>query len=104
MIKVIKDGQNKFKQTCSVCGCEISFEIEDLNQVIYCPTCGRILYDPNSLSSNPNSIKQLYVSEKDIDNPCKNCSYFYEKLNDRNNYVGDTPCTFCPNSPFRVTC
>lgn len=41
MIKIIKDGQKKFVVKCHTCGCEFSYEINDvvLGSVV-CPCCG----------------------------------------------------------------
>lgn len=46
MIKIIKDGKKEFKATCPVCGCEFSYELEDLQQtlthkIVKCPCCGK---------------------------------------------------------------
>lgn len=46
MIKIIKEGKKEFKAICPICGCEFSYELEDLQQtptykIVKCPCCGR---------------------------------------------------------------
>lgn len=41
MIKIIKDGQRDFIANCSVCGCEFSYQTEDIKLgSVACPCCG----------------------------------------------------------------
>lgn len=41
MIKVIKEGKKSFVATCPTCGCEFSYELEDITMsgYVYCPCC-----------------------------------------------------------------
>lgn len=41
MVKIIREGTNKFQAICSKCGCEFSYELEDLDSLNYveCPFC-----------------------------------------------------------------
>lgn len=46
MIKIIKEGKKEFKAICPICGCEFSYELEDLQQtptykIVKCPCCGQ---------------------------------------------------------------
>lgn len=47
MITVIKHGNKTFKAVCPICGCEFTYQDEDLNEDIFhnhnviCPDCGR---------------------------------------------------------------
>lgn len=39
-IKIIKDGTKEFRMTCLFCGCEFTYENEDIcNSVVICPWC-----------------------------------------------------------------
>ena len=41
MIKIIKDGQRDFIANCGICGCEFSYQIEDIKaSSVACPCCG----------------------------------------------------------------
>lgn len=41
MIKIIKDGQKKFIGNCNTCGCQFSYEINDISHgTVLCPCCG----------------------------------------------------------------
>lgn len=41
MIKIIKDGQKVFTNKCDTCGCEFSYEKEDIALgSVMCPCCG----------------------------------------------------------------
>ena len=41
MIKIIKDGQKKFIGNCNTCGCQFSYELNDISLgTVLCPCCG----------------------------------------------------------------
>lgn len=41
MIKIIKCGQRDFVANCNVCGCEFSYQTEDIKlSSVACPCCG----------------------------------------------------------------
>lgn len=45
MIKIIKEGKKEFNAVCPTCGCEFSYELNDLKKgvtysTIKCPCCG----------------------------------------------------------------
>ena len=48
-IKVIKHGKETFKAVCPICGCEFSYQTEDLkedrfhNHYVECPDCKQIV-------------------------------------------------------------
>ena len=48
-IKVIKHGKETFKAVCPICGCEFSYQAEDLkedrfhNHYVECPDCKQIV-------------------------------------------------------------
>lgn len=43
-IKIIKQGTKEFRMTCLFCGCEFTYENEDIcNSVVICPCCSKSL-------------------------------------------------------------
>jgi DNA-directed RNA polymerase subunit RPC12/RpoP len=122
MIKVIKHGQKEFEHICSRCGCEFTYEYEDIHteairglttnsttRYVVCPDCG------NKCSINggnigwpwPNTGEPIPCntpSETAL-NPCIDCDWHKKMTTDGINwYVGDTPCTWCQKNPMKVTC
>lgn len=63
MIKIIKGGQIDFIANCNVCGCEFSYQTEDINlSSVACPCCGfRVSHRLNSLK------RQLNVEDNEND-------------------------------------
>lgn len=102
MIKIIKSGKKEFHATCSNCGCEFTYELEDLSKPDYlgaiyyvkCPECGITILHLGFDTA---------IDNMQSNNPCGICSY-YQRLKAGEIYVGDTPCTWCQGNPFRVTC
>ena len=51
MITIIKEGKKVFKTKCNRCGCEFSYQLEDLDialkQYTYCPCCNNQCYHKN---------------------------------------------------------
>lgn len=45
MIRIIKEGKKVFTRICGKCGCEFSYELDDLtgSGIIYCPCCYNLL-------------------------------------------------------------
>lgn len=126
MIKIIKSGKKEFHTTCSCCGCEFTYEIEDLNGTDYdgqgyvkCPECGAIIshlmrdikplemiYEDGGTikPSTPFIAPQIKATDNmQFNNPCGNCD-FYKQLMSGQIYVGDPPCTWCEHNPLKVTC
>ena len=119
MIKVIKHGQTEFNATCGRCGCEFTYEYEDIQneavrsltnysntRYVKCPDCGNLIYLP-PYSNWPNSIEPIPYSSAETNkiDPCKDCDW-WKKMTQPGGftYVGDTPCTWCNKSPYKVTC
>lgn len=53
MIKIIKEGKKEFNAVCPTCGCEFSYELNDLKRgitysTIKCPCCGDDIVHSNS--------------------------------------------------------
>lgn len=65
MKKIIKSGKKIYQKTCSRCGCEFTYENEDINYIgnVSCPECGCVLahittfnypnYHPITTPGNP---------------------------------------------------
>lgn len=58
MIKIIKDGQKDFIANCSICGCEFSYQTEDIKlSYVACPCCGfHVSHRLNSLKRQLNAL------------------------------------------------
>ncbi len=117
MIKIIKSGKKEFHTTCPNCGCEFTYEMEDLSGKNYdyigvsnyvkCPECGTpISHLTINTTPTPKPIdiyyKDTVTDNMQSNNPCANCSYIKELMTDHV-YVGDTPCTWCEFNPLKVT-
>lgn len=117
-VEIIKDGVKKFRITCPNCGCEFTYEYEDVSiGMVPCPCCQAHLPHKGvvgAINTNPFSIpiwynQQVAPDEYKIrgglnqsDNPCDNCpnnpKYF------KTPYVGDSPCQWCAKNPNKITC
>lgn len=43
MINIIKHGDKIFATECNNCGCEFTYELDDvIGNVVYCPECGEV--------------------------------------------------------------
>jgi hypothetical protein len=116
MIKVIKPGQKEFKGFCDRCGCEFTYEFEDISisGVVECPTCGQPYYHPSrGLTPPPNTgwpwpnIGEPIPCNTPSDtalHPCSNCDWWKKMQQPGFIYVGDSPCTWCSKGPYKVTC
>ena len=114
MIKIIKSGKKEFHAICPNCGCEFTYEMEDLSKKDYvgaicdvkCPECGAtILHSGINTQSRPIDVyyQHTVTDNMQSNNPCGTCNY-YQRLKAGEIYVGDAPCTWCQYNPFRVTC
>ena len=112
MITIIKPGKTKFSCTCTQCGCEFTYELEDisLSSFVICPTCGNYCYIGTNTSGTgigwpkPGEAIPCNTPLETSLNPCADCD-FWKKMNQPGfTYVGDTPCTWCANNPYKVTC
>lgn len=80
MIKVIKEGKKIFQTTCYRCGCEFSYELDDLSvgmlmaESVKCPSCNTDVYHPEQhgcvsipddfISAEPQSRLQQMTDEQ----------------------------------------
>lgn len=117
-VEIIKDGVKKFRITCPNCGCEFTYENEDVcNSVVICPCCSKSLphkgvigtlntnSSPIPIWYNPQGLPDGYKIRGGLnqsDNPCDNCPNNPKYL--KTPYVGDSPCQFCAKNPNKITC
>ena len=118
MIKVIKHGQKEFNCTCPRCGCEFTYEYEDIHteairgitysysstSYVVCPDCKHHCEIPgrtNWYDPIPTVPFNTPFGTRD----CQECDW-WKKITQPGGYtyVGDTPCTWCPKNPYRTIC
>lgn len=143
-IKIIKEGVKEFHITCPYCGCEFTYENEDVcNSEVICPCCstnlphkgviGKVDESPlptngeYGVTTNPHGTYPMpiwynqqvvpdgYNIRDGLNKPlpgrlttsdnwsgCEGCPNNPKHL--KTPYVGDTPCQWCPKSPWKITC
>ena len=118
-IKIIKDGVKEFRITCPKCGCEFTYENEDIcNSEVVCPCCGRhllhnlqVVYPIPNMPYNPHNTDDLvyrprtlpdWATKSDNWGGCEGCPNNPKYL--KTPYIGDTPCQWCQKNPNKVTC
>lgn len=127
-IKIIKKGKKKFNKTCPYCGCEFTYEPEDiLNSTVKCPCCFQYLaHNITVVYPTPNTITTIkgtrtlddYLAYRPLTLPdwatksdngevakyggCEGCPNNPKYL--KTPYVGDSPCSICPHNPIKITC
>lgn len=112
MIKIIKHGKI-FKKVCPECGCEFTFETEDLhtdysvclttypcqyNRYVICPECGKRIHYDTIMSNFSMGESITLTSSNDAWPDCETCPNkpdFSKGI-----IVGDTPCTWCKKNQF----
>lgn len=130
-IQIIKHGKQIFKAICPICGCEFSYQSEDLkedcfhNHYVHCPDCKHAVshdYEAKKKSLEDDITWRFPKSgesdQKEVD---KNKRFYIDYLTpemsnwpqcetcpnkpDPNKLVfGDTPCTWClKNKPYCFT-
>ena len=118
MIKVIKHGQTEFTHTCMRCGCEFTYEFEDIKvdsfslnstsaKVVKCPDCGNTCYVNTNIGWPwPNTGEPIPCNTPSDTalNPCSTCDWWKKMQIPGFTYVGDIPCTWCNKGPYKVTC
>lgn len=108
MIKIVKPGQREFHGYCDRCGCEFTYEFEDISisGTVECPTCGKHYYHPSKGLTNPGTIGWPTPGESipcNTYDPCKDCDWYNKMLKNGATYIGDTPCTWCDKNKFHST-
>lgn len=126
-IKIIKQGVKEFSITCPYCGCEFTYEKEDVhNSQVICPCCSTNLL-VGTVNTNPFPMPIWYNQRVAPDgykirdglnkhprtlpdgatlinneNGCEGCSNNPKYL--KTPYIGDSPCQWCQKNPYKVTC
>lgn len=128
-IKVIKQGVKEFHITCPYCGCEFTYENEDVcNSEVICPCCGatleakahtkKMVSEPirdNMVWETPEYKELQRALERQAKepsfipcdnkiNPCLSCPFYINYLSKGQSYIGDSPCQWCQYSGLQVTC
>ena len=111
-IEIIKEGQTKFTAHCYKCGCEFTYEMEDvIDGAIICPCCGNYImhtgavgtinypYIPSVVDDHSNLNTQLFIPPK----TCEECDFYKKYLAGGKTYIGDSPCQWCQNYPHKIT-
>ena len=117
-IKVIKQGVKEFHITCPYCGCEFTYENEDVcNSEVICPCCSKALPHKSvigTVGTNPSLMPIWYNQQvspdgykirgglNQPDNPCEGCPNNPKYL--KTPYIGDSPCQWCQKNIYKVTC
>lgn len=118
MIKIIKDGVKLFKATCPNCGCEFTYENEDINNsMVICPCCEQYLPHKGvigTINTTPSPIPIWYNQQvapdgykiKDgLNEPLPSKYVLLKKTSDgaeiRQKVFSpdENPCDSCPNNP-----
>ena len=118
MIKIIKQGVKEFHMICPYCGCEFTYENEDVcNSEVICPCCLTNLPHKGvigTVNTNPFLMPIWYNQQvapdgykikaglDQPDNPCEGCPNNPKYL--KTPYIGDSPCQWCQKNPWKVTC
>ena len=130
-IKIIKDGKKEFDITCPYCGCEFTYEKEDVcNSEVICPCCSTNLPHKGvigTVNTTPSPIPIWYnqqvapdgykirdgLNKRPLTLPdgatlinnetsCEGCPNNPKYL--KTPYIGDSPCQWCQKNPYKVTC
>lgn len=117
-IKIIKQGVKEFHITCPYCGCEFTYENEDVHEnIVNCPCCGAMLdakqYMNGTVIVSPSPMPIWYNQQaapdgykirgglNQPDDSCENCPNNPKYL--KTPYVGDSPCQWCQKCPWKIT-
>lgn len=107
-IKIIKEGKKEYHMTCFQCGCEFTYELEDISGFgfVNCPTCNSSIAHRHGISGTigwPGDVMAIQCDNflNKETNPCETCDW-YKKMKGAT-YIGDTPCTWCKYGSFTVS-
>ena len=129
-IKIIKQGVKEFHITCPYCGCEFTYENEDVcNSEVICPCCltnlphkgvsGKVDEAPLPTNGGYGTITNPHGTDPYNDlvyrpltlpegatltnneSGCEGCPNNPKYL--KTPYVGDYPCQWCQKNPWKVT-
>ena len=112
-IKIIKHGKETFKAACPICGCEFSYQAEDLkedlfhNHYVECPDCKQtVSHDYESKNKDITWTKCSPTVDYKLNYPYlqntawttatwPDCDTCPNKPDTNKPVVGDTFCTWC---------
>ncbi len=100
MITVIKHGKETFKAVCPICGCEFTYQSEDLkedcfhNHYVDCPDCKQVvIHEYEDKKKDITWGKDLPLVTNSLNWPdCDKCP---NKPNSDKPIIGDSPCALC---------
>lgn len=124
-IEIVKEGCKKFNITCPNCGCEFTYEYEDVKVgVVICPCCqlklphkgvnGMVPYIPPiwynqqvapdgyKIRDGLNKPLPSWATKSDNLSGCEGCPNNPKYL--KTPYIGDSPCQWCQKNPNKITC
>ena len=101
MKKILKPGLKTFIATCDRCLCEFTYTFKDLedHHFVKCPEC------EHTVRHSPKLTTERLTTTNPCSNltNCEECAW-YKYISAKDVYIGDTPCQWCANSPYKVTC
>lgn len=66
MIKIIKDGQKEFIGNCNICGCQFSYDIDDIPLgSVPCPCCGHYYVHKNIIPDTAEILQEYSITTTD---------------------------------------
>lgn len=91
MKTITKHGNTKFNACCATCGCEFTYELEDIckdisTNYVICPECGEKVYISSQLYIR--DYKYNYLAYSNTSTVCDNC-YFKPYLDSDKIHVDD---------------
>lgn len=108
MIKILKQGNENYRATCTSCGCEFEYENEDVwGNLVKCPCCGkyvahRAIGIATPAKPSPVIDDMVYRGSKESNIPnlsvlsqCETCWFYQQYLASGKTYAGDSPCLNC---------
>ena len=113
MITVIKHGKETFKAVCPICGCEFTYQAEDLKEDIFhnhyveCPDCKNAVshdYEPKKKSLD-DSLLWRKVEEEQLDYDkypaklAKEREFYVDYQHPNAIWDSWLDCATCPNRP-----
>ena len=112
MINVIKHGKETFKAVCPICGCEFTYQAEDLkedcfhNHYVECPDCKQaVSYAYETKKKNIGDILWDYAKEHLPDSEeypaklIKEREYYVDYQHPNTIWDSWPDCATCPNRP-----
>ena len=125
MINIIRHGKETFRATCPICGCEFTYQAEDLkedcfhNHHVECPECKTLVshaFEEKKKCIDPDILWKKAEEEIKKTDPLPvylpngqyvgslDCATCPSRPNPDKPVVGDTPCNWCPKmQPYCIS-